>query len=214
MRVTRRNESGAVAVEAALMLPLLTLLVMGIVEFGLLMRDAITTNSASRVAARTASAYSRDSNYIDRTLDRVAESTVMLGNTRVEVAIFKADPASGLPIGITSENDIWSCTNLCSRWQLVGSTRTSLGGNPWPANDTGPGATNSPDQQDACFIAGGVTPQYPDYVGVAIRTRHTIIGGPMFAFLDNDGGSGHRFLTTKTVFRLEPKSEGVAGACS
>jgi hypothetical protein len=56
MRRSRaRSERGAVAVEAALVTPLLLILVFGIIEMSLLMRDVMATSSSVRVGARMAS---------------------------------------------------------------------------------------------------------------------------------------------------------------
>lgn len=51
-----RGERGAVAVEAALVTPILVMLVLGIVEFSLLLRDYVAVSSSVRVGARIASA--------------------------------------------------------------------------------------------------------------------------------------------------------------
>ena len=50
-----RSERGAVAVEAAIVSPPLLVLLLGIVEMSLLMRDVVSTNSAVRTGARVAS---------------------------------------------------------------------------------------------------------------------------------------------------------------
>ena len=50
-----RDQRGAVAVEAALITPFLCLLLFGIIEMSLLMRDAVSVNSSVRVGARIAS---------------------------------------------------------------------------------------------------------------------------------------------------------------
>jgi hypothetical protein len=50
------GERGAVAVEAALVTPLLLLLLLGIIEMSLMMRDVVSTNSSVRTGARVASA--------------------------------------------------------------------------------------------------------------------------------------------------------------
>ena len=50
------GELGAVAVEAALVTPLLLVLLLGIVEMSLMMRDVVSTNSSVRTGARVASA--------------------------------------------------------------------------------------------------------------------------------------------------------------
>jgi hypothetical protein len=51
----RRREDGAVAVEAALVMPILALLVFGIIEFGFLLRDYAGVSSLVRTGARVAS---------------------------------------------------------------------------------------------------------------------------------------------------------------
>lgn len=56
LQAKRRGERGVVAVEAALVTPLLLLLVFGIIEFALLMRDDTALTSATRAGGRVASA--------------------------------------------------------------------------------------------------------------------------------------------------------------
>lgn len=53
---TGRGQRGAVAVEAALVTPLLVTLVLGIIEFSLIMRDYVAVSSSVRVGARIGSA--------------------------------------------------------------------------------------------------------------------------------------------------------------
>lgn len=55
-RQRRQGQRGAVAVEAALVTPLLMLLLLGMLEMSLMMRDVVSTNSAVRTGARSASA--------------------------------------------------------------------------------------------------------------------------------------------------------------
>jgi hypothetical protein len=52
----RRGERGVVAVEAAIVTPLLLLMVFGIIEFALLLRDDTALTSATRAGGRIASA--------------------------------------------------------------------------------------------------------------------------------------------------------------
>ena len=49
------NERGAAAVEAALLTPLLVLVLLGIIETSLFMRDVVSASSSTRVATRIAS---------------------------------------------------------------------------------------------------------------------------------------------------------------
>src|SRR5262245_41595604 len=53
---TRNGDRGAVAVEAALVTPLILLLITGVIELALLMRDDVALTSAVRNGGRTASA--------------------------------------------------------------------------------------------------------------------------------------------------------------
>jgi len=53
---TRSSDRGAVAVEAALVTPLILLLIVGVIELSLLMRDNVSLTSAVRNGGRTASA--------------------------------------------------------------------------------------------------------------------------------------------------------------
>ena len=50
-----RSERGAVVVEAALVTPLLLVLLLGIMEMSMLMRDVVSVSSSARVGARMAS---------------------------------------------------------------------------------------------------------------------------------------------------------------
>jgi hypothetical protein len=55
-RTPGRGQRGAVAVEAALVTPVLVTLILGILEFSLILRDYLAVSSAVRVGARIASA--------------------------------------------------------------------------------------------------------------------------------------------------------------
>ena len=55
-RARARGERGAIAVEAALVLPLLIAMMFGIVELSLMVRDDIAMTSATRAGARVAAA--------------------------------------------------------------------------------------------------------------------------------------------------------------
>ena len=52
----RTRERGAIAVEAALVTPILVVFVLGIIEFSMVMRDYVSVTSATRSGARIASA--------------------------------------------------------------------------------------------------------------------------------------------------------------
>lgn len=80
---TRRSESGASAVEFALLLPVLMMILFGIIEFGLaLYRQAILTN-ASREGARLG----------------IVQSIPAITNGQINVAIDNYLTAAGIPPG-------------------------------------------------------------------------------------------------------------------
>lgn len=54
-RAWRRGDDGAAAVEFAIVVPVLLLLLLGILEFAFVMRDALSVSSSVKVGARTAS---------------------------------------------------------------------------------------------------------------------------------------------------------------
>jgi len=55
-RARSRNERGAIAVEAAIVVPLLVVLMFGVVEIALMMRDSVAVSSSVRTGSRIASA--------------------------------------------------------------------------------------------------------------------------------------------------------------
>jgi hypothetical protein len=63
MRWVGRSDRGATAVEAALVLPILLLIVFGIIDFGRMMNAQITLNEAAREGAR---AVALEANWQDR----------------------------------------------------------------------------------------------------------------------------------------------------
>ncbi|MBE4719258.1 TadE/TadG family type IV pilus assembly protein [Pseudarthrobacter sp. AB1] len=88
----KQKERGAVAVEMAMILPLLLLIVMGTIEFGRVLNVQISMTQAAREGARYAAIHYKDSN-----LD-------------VRAATLAAAPSlAGLPVGVT--HNAGSCTS-------------------------------------------------------------------------------------------------------
>ena len=76
-RPRRSDDTGAAAVELALVLPLLLLILFGIVDFGLMLNAQITVTSAAREGAR-AYVFTDD---VDAAEARVAQATDTLDGT-------------------------------------------------------------------------------------------------------------------------------------
>jgi hypothetical protein len=177
VRRTRGGERGAAAVEFALVVPLLILLVFGIIEFGMAFKDSLTVASATRTGARTASALPRSASFHTATVDAVREAVEALPDGAVEeLWIYKAGN-DGLPVGRT---DFSSGCSSCTQWNWDDATDTFVSASP---------ATWNPLTQDACAGTG-------DSVGIYLKVNHDFVT----ALFGSD-----MTLTDHTVMRLEPK---------
>jgi Flp pilus assembly protein TadG len=182
-RSTRRHgrERGAVLVEAALVLPLLIVLVLGIVEYSVAFNKSATVANASRAGARTATAIPKDSQYSVKAAEAVASALTSLGSEAPqEVWIYKV--AAGTdddPIG----GGFGSCTDCVGyAWNPAAKafvTSAPLGGNAWTANE-----------QNAC-----VDSSHPDRLGVYVKAKHKYLSGVF---------GNERTIEHRTVMRLEP----------
>ncbi len=179
-----RGDDGAAMVEAAIVMPLLMLLVFGIIEWGLAFLTATSTNSAARSGARTASALTLNTTYADQA--RLAVESNLSGAipfaTPLEMWVYEVpytNPAgSPYPSGQTS----WTCGTNCIKYTW--NSATSHFENPqgtWPA---------------ASMVVCGVPPDHFDSVGVYLKVRHN--------FVTNFFGSS-KVIAEHTIMRLEPQ---------
>jgi Flp pilus assembly protein TadG len=76
MRIRRKapNESGVAAIEFAIVLPILLILLFGIIEFSLLLYDKAMITNASREAARTGILFNAGVNVTDDAIDDVVQN--------------------------------------------------------------------------------------------------------------------------------------------
>jgi Flp pilus assembly protein TadG len=123
------GERGAVAVEAAIIFPLLVVLTFGIIEFSLLMRDVTATASVVRAGARTASALPRQTTMLTATVDSMKKAgSAMPQDSYDELWIYKAN-ATGFPGAYTSMTGA-TCSTSCVkyRWNDAANTFVAVGG--------------------------------------------------------------------------------------
>jgi hypothetical protein len=185
-RRRRDGERGAVAVEAALVLPLLIVLLFGIFEVALLVNDNLLMGQAARSAVRTAVALPRDPGFDS---EAAMAASGVLGNDNQghieELIIYRADPATGKPLSGGAATD---CFADCIRytWNPASDTFERVPGTEWDAST-----------QMAC---GGR--DATDFVGVEVRGRHEWATG-----LFGDGLQ----LVERAVMRLEPVLSGSCG---
>lgn len=165
------------AVEAALITPLILSLVLGIVEYGLVFKDKLTMSSAIRAGARTASAEPRVATFAADAANAVKTGSTALDMSGVKrLWIYKAD-ALGFPLGGGSA--FTSCTTCVTyRWD-AGLKAFSEVSNTWKATT-----------QNAC-------PGDPlhDTVGVFLEVEHKAVSGLFFKTLT---------LREHVVMTLEP----------
>ncbi len=173
-----RSSRGAVAVEFALILPILLLLVFGIIEFGLAFKDNLTLASATRAGARTASASAKATDFKDVVGAAMSRAITGIDPDDIEtLLVYKARP-DGLPVSGTNS----SCSDFCYRYV-------------WDDTDKRFEASASPDwpgvEHDACARTA-------HSVGIYLQMKHEYLTG-LFP--------GDLTLSNRTVMRFEPLPE-------
>lgn len=174
-----RRESGAVAIEAALLTPLLVLLFFGIIEFGMLYKDYLAVTSSVRAGARMASAEPRVSSFATDAASQVAkEGTALDMNSVDELWVYKA-AANGYPVG-SNGSSFNACTS-CVKFQWNNTTKQFVQKS---------GASWTSTQQNAC--SGDAN---HDSVGVYMKFTYQGVTGLIFNEMP---------LEEHTVMSLEP----------
>jgi Flp pilus assembly protein TadG len=184
-RALVRGDRGVTAVEAAIVTPVLMLLLIGIIEFGLAFKDQLAITSAVRAGARIASAEPRYANFAADAASQVAREGSAADLSKVQALwVYKAD-STGHPIGAGGTFN--SCTASCVQFSWNASSKTFVqSGGSWPAIS-----------QDAC-------PGEEDSVGVYLKVNHTGVTDVFFSVLG---------LQSYTVMRLEPVPAMQTGGC-
>ena len=198
MRVPRRgSERGAVAVEAALVTPLILLLITGVIELALLMRDDVALTSAVRNGGRTASAnagagpggVNEDGDCVSPCSPANAPMFAQMAANAIENAgsampkdsitelwVYKAN-SDGYPGA--NGNKTWTCGSNCVKYKWVKAKDQFryLSGT-WTSSTVNACANNSPDS-----------------VGIYMRANHSFVTG---FFVDTIAIEDH------AVFTFEP----------
>lgn len=177
-----RDEDGAALVEAALIIPILIIIVYGIVELGFLFDSAAVTTSSTRTGARLAAAtYGAATDGAGRTAalaDVQAAVADELGGLRPaaspkELWVYEADD-DGLP---ESTGSFDACTDRCIRytWDESAGAFALTGGNGW----TNPNPCGTPDD-----------------LGIYVVVQHDFFSGVFGA---------SRTVSEHTAMRIEPR---------
>ena len=197
----------------ALLLPLLTLLVFGMIETALLLRDYVTATSLARAGARVASAEPRfgtsaghngGPSFAQDAADSIERAGATLPRAALDyIWIYRATSPSGEPPGVCpTVNSVGTVVNpnapfcLLYRWNNLAAPngRFIFKGGTW-----------NPTSINACLGDPNA-----DSVGVRLQLSHAWVVG--FPFSDA------RKVTAKTVMKFEPllanhTFAGVAPGC-
>jgi Flp pilus assembly pilin Flp len=191
-RSRRTRERGAAAVEFAIVLPVLVLLLVGIFEYGLLFREKLTIASAAASSARTGATMGTRDEADLAILQAVEVGLYDQVNTSVliKVDIFKADPNTGAKVAsntYTFDGTLGTCKWIpCPDPSLGGTTQYGI-----------PSGWGKPDVRDTTLDPGG---SGLDVLGVEIFYHHTALTN-MIPGVD-------RNMSERALVRLEPDAFG------
>lgn len=198
---SRAAQRGAVAVETALVTPVLIIVLLGIVELPMLIRDYVAVSSAARTGARVA-ASSPDAgncvpnsadvtpcpangvpNFVQIAADAVSRNGTALPPQSIKVVLVYKANAAGFPGALTSMPA--SCAGVTScvayTWnETAGKFKYSSG--TWDSRTV-----------NACF------PSNVDSVGVQVIAEHQFLSGLLGASLE---------MSEHTVMNFEPLPPG------
>lgn len=213
----RRGERGSAIIEAAFVTPVFLLLLFGILEYGLLFRDNLTTNNASQEGARAASVGGRalEADYL--TLQTLEHGIAAMGLEGLNyVVIFNANenthPTSpGLGYGIPDGHlcHTQSVQQVCNRYEPADFDKELVdagGADTEFFRCVGTDPTNPTDPPVAGNLDGFWCPgsrnaglgDDSDLVGVYVNTTHIYLTG----FFGE-----RQTLDATTVIRVEPDEE-------
>jgi hypothetical protein len=184
----RREDSGAVAIETALVTGLLLLIVLGAFEYGMAFRSWFGLSAASREGARVGASVGPIDGADCAILEAAAAAlTSTSGNEVVTIKIFETDPGSGTQGAISTYRPLSSGAVdpgageilRCSTW-----VRTSPS-TPWDET--------SRDNEG----------ETRDWLGVEVAYQHNWITGFLW-------WNGSVEWTNRSVMHLEPVNYGTA----
>ena len=130
----RAHDTGAAAVEAAIVLPLLLVMLLGIVEVAMLLRADVGLTSAARSAARVASAEPQIESFAADAAGAVVQAgTGMAEADLSEIWVYRANSA-GFPGPEGATTFPAACPEACVRFRLEDGVPGPVDGG-WPASE-------------------------------------------------------------------------------
>lgn len=199
-RGARRGQRGAVLIEAAIVLPVIISIIIGIIEFGLLYANYSTMIAASRSGSRMGTiTYSQapiggtettqQSAALQQIVDTTTRDLKVLNNAQpIGMVIYKVDnnSAKGAPFGgFPGDNMSGGCTTSCIRYLWNSSTKKFVrqGTGSWP-------------NPQRCMTNATVNAKDTiDSIGVFVQIKHNYLTGLI---------GQTRTLSGHSITRLEP----------
>ena len=180
----RSDERGVAMVEAAIVTPLLLMLLFGIIEFGFMFKDTLTLANSSRAGSRMASAAAADPLADFYVLQAVKGASGTFTSVQ-QVIVFRAtSPTSTVPASCLSSAVAGVC-NVYNQTDMAISQATFQGA----------GYTKDDAWAAATRVTSIRAVNGPDFLGVYVKAQHNSV----FRIIVPS-----RTLTDTTVMRLEP----------
>lgn len=175
------GDRGASGVEAAIVTPVVMMLLFGIVELGFVFKDYLAVAGAVRAGVRTASANPRMATFAQVAANKVAQTGgAMNFNDVSQLWVFKVDPSTNKTIGFSNFSDC----NYCVKFRWDSGTKAFV---PITGGDTWASTT-----QNACSLSiGGPL----DRIGVYLKLKHDPFTGLVLKTI---------YISEASILSLEP----------
>jgi Flp pilus assembly protein TadG len=191
-----RGERGAVLVEAAIVIPILMMITLGIIEYGGAYREDSAVAAAARSGARVASSLPKTDFGICSSSCTDSGATVA-GAVSAALQSFGANAPQVMyiyKVGASGNTPPFTSCTYCVGYNWNSATKQFT-----TSTKLGPGWAGT--KQNAC----ATSPPGPDQIGIWVKVNHQSVT-KMFG--------GNRSLTATTIMRLEPYVGTLACASS
>jgi Flp pilus assembly protein TadG len=186
-RTERSTQRGAALVEAAIVLPVVLTLLVGIIEFGFIWKDSLAISNAVRAAARIGSADGTNAASDYDILQQIKTGTS--GMAVNMIVVFKANSYSSVPASCLTG----SVSGLCNRYVASDMNLTSASFN-CATNVSAPDYNWCPPTQRVDSRTGN-SGTGTDYIGVYVQINH-----PYYTKLLGSS----RTMSDTAILRIEP----------
>jgi TadE-like protein len=180
----RRGERGNALVEAAIVTPLIMMLVLGLVEFAMLAKDNMTISNGSRAGARVGSAAGTDPLADYNILKAVQGATGGMASIE-QVIVYRASSPTGAVPSACLTGAVGGTCNVYDGSDLAISQATFQSGG-YAKDDSWAAATRVTSQS---------APGGPDYLGVYVKGTHNSVTHLIL---------NSRAVKDDVIMRLEP----------